>query len=339
MSLTGELRDRSSWVSAYFKEWFPATAAFARAMGAEIDNWDRKSDCMPPIGADRSYPWSIVGTAFDYRMRYYLGMDSIFLTTAYEGFIRMQSYKNPKWTLERNDSWARGTYEFLKYELDSVMLNSQDERVLSKLCVVLAWFDQGYRSGGIFPKAMDNLLDFPTQQDYLTIVDDQWADDISRLIEKAATSLRSSSLKKIEFGPTFAGSASVGGADADLILNRCLLDIKTTINPANNLAANIRQIVGYVLLDWDNRYSLRSTGLYFSRQGKEVAWPLDELLPQMMGGRNASLNDLRTDFRERAGPDPDDSWEREPTLRKFLWVPPWLRSDPGLEDSRTIVDQ
>ena len=41
-------------------------------------------------------------------------------------------------------------------------------------------------------------------------------------------------------GPTFSGSRHVGGADADLMIDGFLYDIKTIINPRQVLPATIR---------------------------------------------------------------------------------------------------
>jgi hypothetical protein len=66
-------------------------------------------------------------------------------------------------------------------------------------------------------------------------------------------------------GPVFTGSADIGGADADFILGGLLLDCKATITPRNLGAAEINQLAGYLLLDYDDEFGIRQVGLYLSR--------------------------------------------------------------------------
>jgi hypothetical protein len=52
----------------------------------------------------------------------------------------------------------------------------------------------------------------------------------------------------VHAAPVFAGSGDVGGADADLLIDGLLIDVKTTVD-ANKVPtqANIWQLAGYVL--------------------------------------------------------------------------------------------
>lgn len=89
-------------------------------------------------------------------------------------------------------------------------------------------------------------------------------------------------------GPSFAGSRAVGGADADLIVGNCLYDIKTRVKPRESLVDDLRQLIGYALLDWDNEYA---------RQAVYVTWPLSPLIAECAGHSSADLGTLRARFR------------------------------------------
>ena len=102
-------------------------------------------------------------------------------------------------------------------------------------------------------------------------------------------------------GPTFAGSPFIGGADADMILDKCLYDIKTTANPRNNLPANIRQLLGYLLLDWENEHGINQVGFYFSRQCKQISWNAESLVSQTTTTGN-DIQSLRDELRETITP-------------------------------------
>lgn len=100
-------------------------------------------------------------------------------------------------------------------------------------------------------------------------------------------------------GPSFDGSAFVRGADADLIVDGCLYDVKTTMKPREDLPRNLRQLLGYALLDWNDALGLERVGFYFSRQGSWLSWALDDLVEQT-AAHGATLRQLRDDFRSRA---------------------------------------
>ncbi len=101
----------------------------------------------------------------------------------------------------------------------------------------------------------------------------------------------------VHLNPTFKGSGDIGGADADLILNECLLDIKTTVVPkiTNTM---LYQLIGYVLLDYEDEYHIKEVGIYLARQGKTLRWDLNELLDRLHTDTpTPSLAELRHQLR------------------------------------------
>jgi len=102
--------------------------------------------------------------------------------------------------------------------------------------------------------------------------------------------------------PTFDGSLDVGGADADLIVDGCLLEVKTTVDPRALPSKVVYQLLGYVLLDYSNEFVIDSVGFYLARQAILVRWPLGELLTGIVG-RRVSLPRLRREFRTLLGGD------------------------------------
>ena len=88
--------------------------------------------------------------------------------------------------------------------------------------------------------------------------------------------------------PNFQAGGLVGGADADIIVDGLLVDIKTTISPGLN-SSHIRQLAGYAVLqdmagiriseDKVHTVPIREVALYFSRQGLMARWQLDEIFP------------------------------------------------------------
>ena len=99
--------------------------------------------------------------------------------------------------------------------------------------------------------------------------------------------------------PAFEGSYDVGGADADLIVDGALLEIKTTVRPEINLNW-IRQLLGYVLLDYSDSHQIKAIGLYMARQGILFQWELEDAIQRLSGDILADIRVLRERFRDLA---------------------------------------
>ncbi|MGH3299315.1 MAG: hypothetical protein ACRDP7_46750 [Trebonia sp.] len=97
------------------------------------------------------------------------------------------------------------------------------------------------------------------------------------------------------YGPEFAGSRDIGGADADFILDGFLLACKATITPRRLGADEVSQLAGYLLLDYPNAHGIREVGLYLSRQGAVISWTVPEFLDLL--GATAKLPTLRQKLR------------------------------------------
>ena len=93
-------------------------------------------------------------------------------------------------------------------------------------------------------------------------------------------------------GPVFDGSMHLGGADADFILNRRLIDCKATIRPDLMSRSEIYQLAGYLLLDYTDVYGINMVGLYLSRQGALISWSVQDFLDLL--GCQLTLPELRS---------------------------------------------
>jgi hypothetical protein len=78
-------------------------------------------------------------------------------------------------------------------------------------------------------------------------------------------------------GPTFDGSLDVGGADADLILDGVLIDLKST-SKCKLTSVILRQLIGYWLLDYSDCYALKKVAIYFTRYAAFWTMDISELL-------------------------------------------------------------
>jgi hypothetical protein len=89
--------------------------------------------------------------------------------------------------------------------------------------------------------------------------------------------------KPLYINPGFRLSAAVRGADADIIADGVLVDFKATKQRTVISAAEIYQLVGYVLLDHDDRYSIKSAGVHALRWRRRWTIPVAQLLAWLAG--------------------------------------------------------
>ncbi|MFI8932551.1 hypothetical protein ACIG3E_33425 [Streptomyces sp. NPDC053474] len=110
-------------------------------------------------------------------------------------------------------------------------------------------------------------------------------------------------------GPTFAGVGIT--ADADLVADGVLLDFKSTKNPGQLEKRTAWQLLGYLLLDTHDRYRIDTLGLYLTRSGALVTWPVEEYL-DLLGACRRDLPALRAVLAELLRGCPADVVPYEP---------------------------
>ncbi len=227
--------------------------------------FNSKSKC---IACPRTENYMLVGTAFDYLFRSELkrlhpdaiedrllvGEKSVELVR--KGIERDGYYKARNWVLLREDlgimeeaatRWRNLREEFLKTgDLTDEFL----EATLS-----FARLDELFRSG---------YYRNPTKE-----IDRRDVEDLRRLYEIIPEDVKNHA-KSVILNPDLSNSFVC--ADADLILDNRLIDIKTTKHfrlPLDYWA----QIVGYLVLARRKGIKLNRVGIYFSRYGK--LWTVD----------------------------------------------------------------
>ena len=246
MSLTSHLDDSSSPIGQYIKQHFAHTKVLTSVVNQQL----KQAVTLLPAQKEKSpYPYATLGTVIDYRLRY------AFDITPYEQLVAWLGAR----MLVRN----RYSVTLLKTFFDTLditvramqpvgrLLSTEDERLLCRYCYVLSLFEQVFRtshenvvrSSPLFVPSIKRNVN-----DLLAIPQDVCLDDVAAVFHLFYERHNALLSKPHNLNPVFAGSLDVGGADGDLIVDGCLIDIKATISP--KLAANhLFQLAGYLLLD------------------------------------------------------------------------------------------
>ncbi len=101
--------------------------------------------------------------------------------------------------------------------------------------------------------------------------------------------------EKVVVAPELAHGYGV----ADLVIGQALVEIKLAIEPTtDDMAAWLRQLLGYVLLDQHDTFRFDTVSVYCAWSGKLLTCPLPEILTAASPGRTPSLEHLRIEFHK-----------------------------------------
>ena len=321
MSLSSHLKDRTSPIGQFIKQRFAQTIRLTKSANQQL----RSADTIRPVQANSSYPYPIIGTAIDYRIRYAFAITPYQQLVAWEG-AQLLTVKPFQSEVDIPVDWddlvgipltltglttgvAQGPYPLALiraffHDLESTvntiqpmgrLLELNNERTLNRYCIVLSLFEQVYRSNAYVQGPLMQPMAKHTVEELLAIPQDSWVDDLGELFIRFYHRQNSLLSKPYTLNPTFTGSVYVGGADADLVVDRCLIDIKTSTIPQIK-AEYLYQLAGYLLLDFDDTLHLNSVGIYMARQGVLLPWTVPEFLRELTGDSTISLASLRLEF-------------------------------------------
>jgi hypothetical protein len=205
--------------------------------------------------------YSTVGTAFDYAIRFYLSC--INHKSNYFSLVAEFGVRDDKKRKRFIDDFERKRVG---------ISNKQDVYKLLPDCIILAHLDSVYRNGRDFPNSDIFRIDDADVQDLRKLLD---------VIPEDVFKSQDECYLNPGFGET---SKYIGGADADLVIDGCLIDIKTT-KYLEFTKDHFRQLMGYYILnerEWEERFKvdigtddcieypvgyLNKLGVYFSRYG------------------------------------------------------------------------
>jgi hypothetical protein len=172
-------------------------------------------------------------------------------------------------------------------------------RELARLVLILARFEQAGRNGGAALAIRDLIRDADqTLGGYdaaLVHADD--LTDIAVAGPAIASDLWDLRTTTLHLGPSFALSRALNGADADLISDGTLLDLKASASRSPVDRTVVWQLVGYALADLANSYSISHVGVCALRWRTRCTWALPSLVSEL-AGEAASVAALRDEFAE-----------------------------------------
>ncbi|MET7829270.1 MULTISPECIES: hypothetical protein [Streptomyces] len=303
MSLTSSLKDPASPVSRFLTDRLPGTAHVISSIRGQLPPPEMT---VRPQGGQR-YDYRSLGRAIDRRLRVAFGSPLDAALAAGVAFAEGEAAAQSGQAVGR--AVHRAGRELLA-ELKSqppVLAGRPpgEEQRLARLCFVASHFEEIYRAGLHSASPLLQLATGEGLEALLAGVPAYVPADLARQVELAAAHDALGWVTDLPAGqrvcaPTFSGSTDVGGADADFIAAGRLIDCKATVRPEKIGVAEIHQLAGYLLLDYDDRYGVDHVSLYLSRQGRLVSWGSQEFL-DLLGSRS-SLQQLRTACRQALTP-------------------------------------
>jgi hypothetical protein len=179
--------------------------------------------------------------------------------------------------------------------------SSVDEELLARGCWALALATEAFRSAQA--AAMGPLAQLPRRQvsadSLLALAPPAGLDQLAkfrRVFETALIPQLAAWIGSWTLGPTFSGSAIIGGADGDLIAAGLLLELKTSAK-LTLAVKDLFQVIGYALLDFDDAYKLTEVGIFSARYAYLATWDLGSLLSEL-AGHPISLQTARQEFSQ-----------------------------------------
>lgn len=238
----------------------------------------KKEILAPPL----TKHYGLVGTAFDYLMRFYIEhLNPRTITSKWVAELSMERMRELKLArfqgsiIEISASHLRKAEQFLsgaKAAYSNYLKSGKMNREVLRSALLLAQLDTYYRTG---------IID-----ETFGMIDEADIADLQKLV-----SIINPELFRVKelciLNPTF-GEASilVGGADADLLIDNALIDIKTT-SRLELKRDDFNEIIGYYILyriggidDAPFEPKIATLGIYKSRYGELHTIPVKAIIDE-----------------------------------------------------------
>jgi len=303
VSLTSLLRAGRGPVWDWFETNLPETRRVCTNANRELRGGGAKDPCaVPPVpGADRG----LVGTSVGYLLSAHLRPDALDHTVATDA-ARLLDGPLRGATIAPSAIERRVVARIRELQPSHATLDSERWSELCRLVAILARFEQYFRAGPVvlpylaapISKHGDDLdeiahalIDEPTRRDL---------DTLGHATVEDHVSLRDA--RDLYIGPSFAQSLALGGADADLVYDGTLLDLKSRSQARIAGRDEIWQLMGYLLADTDDALAITRLGFAALRRRRSVFWLAEDLIRELAGGQTRPVSDLREEFAALLAP-------------------------------------
>lgn len=168
------------------------------------------------------------------------------------------------------------------------------EAGLARVCWLLSAFENVYRSGQI-PEEVAALFHHgpPSVEQLRAAAPEPVVTELVALVRQLRSTGALAQLRQTADDPAAGQPLGIAGpvlvhhwADGDLLIGHMLRDVKTVVrlDDLQRTARWLWQILAYAWLDTEDRYRIRSVGLYLARHGQLVTWGLECFADHLLGG-------------------------------------------------------
>jgi hypothetical protein len=291
LALTHQLQRRGTAVREFFEENFPP-AGF-KPLSKEWREQVRSAPivCEPPSDVNAG----TIGTAFDYRAR--LCWDTLDWKRTVAAGGMMQLVRTGHRELGQLLAGVGVELKRLAPERCVAGCEPSREERICRCCYALALYEQFFRAGAAARGSPLLELDIDAKvDDVLALSPPPGVDDLAAMAQLLCDRLTDLLAAPAVLNPTFDGSMAIGGADADIMVEHTVLELKTTRQDRFERVDHVYQLLGYALLDYSNEYEIEHLGVYLARRGVLVSWSVAELLERCC--TTESWTRLQHEFRD-----------------------------------------
>lgn len=308
LSVTSQLTTSASPLSAFFHRELPLAQPVIAALNRELLN----TPLLFPPASFKGGDWGTVGTAFDLRVRCYFSARLPETRSAMHGaglVANLIAAGDARRRARALELWDR-LLDRIRADLDRIgtarrRLDWDDEDRVNAHCVILTLFEQCFRARPRpeFPAvmAMTQALADDNIDALLELPKDHWLEDVRHLSWRFIETQHDLLHRSAVLNPVFAGSFEVGGADADLIVEDRLIELKTSRNALTK--EDLYEALAYVLLDYNDVLHIERLALYAARRGRLVSWNVTDLVRALSRDAPLSIAELRARLHGALTPD------------------------------------
>lgn len=289
----------------WFAENFAETQTVCTDANRELRGGPAKEPCIvPPVpGSDAA----LTGTAVGYLLSAHLRENALETTVATHAAQLL-------------DRPLRGRGKFPPSLVERVVVDRirdlrpwegeplDDERWwdLCQLVCILSRFEQYYRAGPtVLPYLVEPLTEHSNNLGKLAgaMVKPLAIEDVSVLGRSTVEGLgHLRDARHLFIGPVFAQSLALGGADADIIYDGTLVDLKSTSRAGVVGREELWQLLGYLFADTDDAYRVENVGIVALRRRRTLIWSSQDLIDALAGGSAPPVEHWRAEFARMLEP-------------------------------------